>query len=288
VNLSWDAVVDVALSDEDYLTYIYILEYQWWGLFGDIIETRWDLAAFNGKEVSQLWILWAADSFADGYGYIDYWWIKIYYGEPIPEYCEAFGYCMEEEEYIRDVIVGTINNTNTDCQDYSDYTLLSTTMEIETGYPMTVVSGISFEETQCGIWVDWNQDADFYDAGETIAVSGSPGFGPYTATITPPAGAALGDTRMRIRITWGDPLEPCGYAYYGEVEDYTITVVAESGLAGDLVPPDGVDMRDYAVLAGQWRQAPGEPSADIAPEGGDGIVDWLDVEVQVGNWLAGL
>ena len=56
---------------------------------------------------------------------------------------------------------------------------------------------------------------------------------------------------------------------------------------GDFGCPDGVDMRDFATLAAQWRQPPGEPSADIAPDGGDGKVDWFDLAVLAENWLAG-
>ena len=221
----------------------------------------------------------------DGFGYIDYWWIKLYYEEPEPEYCEGRGDCAYE--YIRDVVVVAINNNDSRCVGgYGDYTALRTTMKIGTGCPITVVNGLPDEPCQCGIWVDWNQDYyfDYLDAEETISVEGTPGPGPYTATITPPAGAKPGDTRMRIRIMYSGAIEPCG-ATYGEVEDYTIRVVPESWLAGDFVQPDGVDMRDFGILGGQWQQAPGEPSADIAPACGDGIVDWLDLGALVENWL---
>jgi hypothetical protein len=57
---------------------------------------------------------------------------------------------------------------------------------------------------------------------------------------------------------------------------------------GDFVCPDGVEMRDFAILGAQWRQPPGEPSADIAPDGGDGIVDRLDLAALADNWLEGL
>ena len=56
---------------------------------------------------------------------------------------------------------------------------------------------------------------------------------------------------------------------------------------GDFEPDCDVDFDDFAVLALQWLQAPGIQSADIAPVGGDGIVDWLDLKELVGNWLAG-
>ena len=49
-----------------------------------------------------------------------------------------------------------------------------------------------------------------------------------------------------------------------------------------------VDFVDYAILASQWQQTPGEPSADIAPPpAGDGIVDINDLGTLVGYWLWG-
>jgi hypothetical protein len=47
-----------------------------------------------------------------------------------------------------------------------------------------------------------------------------------------------------------------------------------------------VDFIDFAILADQWQQIPGEPSADIAPKyDGDGIVDMLDFSEFAGQWL---
>ena len=46
-----------------------------------------------------------------------------------------------------------------------------------------------------------------------------------------------------------------------------------------------VDFLDFAILGNQWFQAPGEPSADIAPDGGDNMVDLLDLDVFSGKWV---
>ncbi|MHC4154603.1 MAG: GEVED domain-containing protein [Planctomycetota bacterium] len=283
---SWVSIVDVAMSSED--SSMYTLVSGWSGLYDgtEIIQTRTGISYFNGRVLSQIWILWARDNIIAG-AYIDSWWIKLYYDEgppPPPEYCDASGDCSYE--YIEDVCVGTINNTTTGCSTgYSDYTAMSTTMKIGTGYPITVVNGYPDWQCQCGIWVDWDGDKDFEDE-DPISVIGTPGEGPYTALLSPPGDANLGDTRLRIRILYTGAVSPCGLDY-GEVEDYTVTVVP-AGLLGDLVPPAGVDFRDFSVLAGQWKQSPGMPSADIAPPGGDGVVDWKDVDAQVGNWLAGI
>jgi len=54
------------------------------------------------------------------------------------------------------------------------------------------------------------------------------------------------------------------------------------------IDEDGdVDFADYAILADQWQQPPGTPSADIAPPGGNGIVDIYDLDLLVEHWLWG-
>ncbi len=136
-------------------------------------------------------------------------------------YCEASGGC---DEYISRVLVGDIDNISNSCLSYHDYTDFSTDMQLESNYTITVSNGEDYSKDQCGIWVDWDQDLSFDDPSEEITVSGSPGRGPYTATITPPPGAELGNTRLRIRITYTGAVGPCGTTTYGEVEDYTINV----------------------------------------------------------------
>jgi hypothetical protein len=48
-----------------------------------------------------------------------------------------------------------------------------------------------------------------------------------------------------------------------------------------------VDFFDYAILTSQWKQIPGVPSADIAPLGGDDVVDEKDLAMLVDYWLWG-
>ncbi|MBI4646354.1 MAG: hypothetical protein HY738_07125 [Bacteroidia bacterium] len=148
-------------------------------------------------------------------------------------YCSVYAIC---DEYIYQVQVGSINNiSNCTSGGYEDYTGLSTDMTIGQSYSITVINGYGYLSDECGIWVDWNQDADFNDVNETIVVSNSPGNGellgdgPYTATITPSGGANTGPTRIRIRIVWAETPSPCDSSTWGETEDYTINVVPISG-----------------------------------------------------------
>lgn len=53
------------------------------GCVADIIETVTGITVCNGESVNQTWLLWAIDWWTQDSGYIDYWWIKVYY-EQIP------------------------------------------------------------------------------------------------------------------------------------------------------------------------------------------------------------
>jgi len=95
-------------------------------------------------------------------------------------------------------------------------------------------------------WIDYNHD-DVFDSTELIAgITASTGIGlgpsvPVTATISIPATALSGDTRMRVRISEDDDYHgshPGAYelacdsmdntAYGGETEDYTVNIMTET------------------------------------------------------------
>ncbi len=145
------------------------------------------------------------------------------------EYANAYcpGWATEYGEYIARVQVGAIDNpTSYTPGGYVNYTSLSTTMSIGTAYTLTVTNGYPYAGDRCGAWGDWNQDGDFSDSGESISMVNGPTT--FNGSITPPAGALAGNTRLRIRVLY-DPnspshVYPCGEASFGEVEDYTVDV----------------------------------------------------------------
>ena len=82
------------------------------------------------------------------------------------------------------------------------------------------------------VFIDWNQDGDFADAGETYSVgtivnSTGTDTKQLTYDITVPVGATVGNTRMRVKKQFGttSPLtDPCTGASFGQAEDYTLNV----------------------------------------------------------------
>jgi hypothetical protein len=156
-------------------------------------------------------------------------------------YCNGLGGCGE---FISNVAYGNVNNSSA-CNGYEDFSSLSYVVPKGVSFEITINNGSNiYPEDVCGIWVDWNQNENFLDDAP-VTVSGSPGMGPYTATITVPDNAVNGQTRMRIRVKRGGTLSPCGLVSNGEVEDYSINVmgwVTANPMQGTIQPGETQDI----------------------------------------------
>lgn len=157
------------------------------------------------------------------------------------DYCTGIGGCGEG---IGGVIYGDISNFS-DCNGYEDFSSLSYLVSKGKSFDITVNNTTNIYPTDiCGIWVDWDQNSSLLDDAP-ITVNGSPGPGPYTATITVPDDAKNGTARLRIRIRRGGTLSPCGSAPNGEVEDYSLDVlgwVTASPMEGTVQPGSTQDI----------------------------------------------
>ncbi|RYZ37728.1 MAG: hypothetical protein EOP49_31495 [Sphingobacteriales bacterium] len=128
----------------------------------------------------------------------------------------------------------SINNPTTVCNPggYTDYTNLSTTVIPGQSYPLTVQSGQAYAQG-FSVWIDYNQNGSFSDAGENVWISNSWGTAPFTGSVTIPLTATSGATRLRVRSTYnGFPTDACAALIYGEAEDYTVII-------GSLTPCTG-------------------------------------------------
>ena len=85
------------------------------------------------------------------------------------------------------------------------------------------------------IYIDWNNDLDFIDAGENVYLSAASTSGPHTETgnITIPLTATLGNCHMRVVNVETAPasISPCGTYSWGETEDYYINITNGGGVA---------------------------------------------------------
>ncbi len=160
-------------------------------------------------------------------------------------------YCAEDYvdnvEPITSVVFGTISNTSPDATGgipLEDYTSISTNVIQGVSYPISVQGNTDGTFTDyIRVFIDWNQDGDFDDAGESYdigTITNSTGLDGKTATanILVPIGATVGSTRMRVTKHWNSYQSPCnagGSGEYGESEDYSITVVASPSCSG--TPP---------------------------------------------------
>ena len=77
------------------------------------------------------------------------------------------------------------------------------------------------------LWIDWNNDGDFLDAGETLFDTTANGYaaGPFTGSFTIPALQAAGAYRMRVSNSFIGANTSCTNYGYGEFEDYTLNVI---------------------------------------------------------------
>ena len=102
-------------------------------------------------------------------------------------------------------------------------------------YPFTVAIPSYTNPTAFGVWVDWNSNYIFTDAGEFFPTSviSSAGTIPATGTIIVPATATIGNHRMRIRANLSSAPtqgQVCSNLTYGEQEDYTIQVLVDTNM----------------------------------------------------------
>ncbi|MCZ7556665.1 MAG: T9SS type A sorting domain-containing protein [Bacteroidia bacterium] len=145
------------------------------------------------------------------------------------QYCTAGStYCGGGDEQISNVTVAGINN-NSGCGTggYSDYTATVTpgAMTAGSSYPISVTNLYAYTGDQVNVWVDWNNNNVFTDAGEAFLLS-TTNNALFTGNITCPVGTLTGNKRMRVRLSYYPTLTnlSCGVETFGEVEDYTIAV----------------------------------------------------------------
>jgi hypothetical protein len=147
-------------------------------------------------------------------------------------------------EWVRGVTLASLGNTGTACSpgayaSYTANTALTTTLSQGATYPVTLDLRVNAASSAAGIWIDYDHSGTF-DASEYTLVGTGPASGfaalnlSLTGNVTIPATALTGPTRLRVRSNNGGVVgnQACFNNYFGEVEDYLVTIVAPTACVG--------------------------------------------------------
>jgi len=150
-------------------------------------------------------------------GYIDV-------SEYAVSYCTSAGNNVSRE-WIQKVDLGTFSNNSGSNGGYGDYTSSSISVESGQSYSIAMTPGFSGKSRRefWRVWIDYNMDGDFTDAGEEVfAANGKKSN--VSGSISIPTDLT-GETRMRVSMKYNATPTSCEDFSYGEVEDYTLLLV---------------------------------------------------------------
>jgi chitodextrinase len=144
---------------------------------------------------------------------------------PPATYCASQGNSVADEKIGR-VQFGTINNPSTGGTGYTNFTTIATNAVPGTAYTITITPAWTSTIYSEGyaVWIDYNKNGLFTDAGELVFSKATSRTTPATGTITIPVGTALGATRMRVSMKYNGIPTSCETFSYGQVEDYTVNI----------------------------------------------------------------
>lgn len=155
-------------------------------------------------------------------------------------YCSSRGN-NTNDEFIDRVRLGSINNLSGNNGGYADFTSISTTLAKGSSNTITITpkwTGSKYREAY-RVWIDYNQDGDFNDAGEQVYSRSRTTSSPISGSFTVPSSALTGATRMRVSMKYNAYPTSCETFSYGEVEDYTV-IISNSANNGITADPENV------------------------------------------------
>ncbi|WP_130736399.1 GEVED domain-containing protein [Flavobacterium sp. J27] len=184
-----------------------------------------------------------------------------------PCYCTSSG--GGSSNGITGVQFNTINNTGTATNiSYSNFTAISTTVLKGIAYNLNVSVNTAGNNTHYQtVWIDWNGNGLFTDAGEsynlgtaTNVTNGLSSACPFSITV--PAGAITGQTRMRIQCKYNSVTgDPCATGFSGEVEDYTLNIIPASPCSTPTAQPTALSLSPTGTfISGSFTPASPAPN----------------------------
>lgn len=148
-------------------------------------------------------------------------------------YCIPATSDCTDGDIITNVTFGTLNNNSTcGTNGFTDYTTNNTVTIPNViaggGNPISVIAGDGGFSENVAVWIDYNKNGVFEASEFTLLTPTTATPTLRTGSIVVPAGATLGNTRMRVRVrfsTLQTGADACTTYTYGETEDYTVNIV---------------------------------------------------------------
>lgn len=142
-------------------------------------------------------------------------------------------FAHECSEYSTGIGSFTVNSQalsqNTGCSvgSYGQFTAVTPTVNAGSSFSFTVAPINRVNPIHYSVWVDFNQNGSFTDAGELLFQTPASTTANVSGTLTIPASALAGIARLRLiaRSSFSSAAgDPCGSYDYGEAEDYQLNV----------------------------------------------------------------
>ncbi|NIF05995.1 T9SS type A sorting domain-containing protein [Chryseobacterium sp. Tr-659] len=182
------------------------------------------------------------------------------------QYCQPTFQYGADSNMITNVTFGNINNTSPfqsgTTQTYEDFTSLSTSLQSGNSYPISVKGPSGTFPSDVMVFIDFNGNGSFNDAGESFYIGRLEAATPANAftingNITVPANASAGTTRMRVLknsnvAAYSNPNAPSSIQTAcdtglraGQAEDYTINVQPENLSTKEISKDSSVKVKLY-------------------------------------------
>ncbi len=191
-------------------------------------------------------------------------------------------------DFIQDFSFGAFSNLGTGCSNPSNNNLtsyLGTGPIVQVGETYAVTLRAGDYEQHFAVYIDFDQNGSYTDAGEFFPIGQAPVNETVTANLTIPVGTFTGTRKMRVRSSYGPPpsaADGCNTTLgYGEMEDYNIYIYCPNNLAvnGNPIfgfPPSAADLE----LTSTGTVVNG---SDILFTAGNGVQLLPGFEVQLGG-----
>ena len=146
---------------------------------------------------------------------------------------ESIDYCASRGnvpfEWIDLVRINNLNNITGANGGYCNFTNQVTNLSPETTYVLFFSAGFSenARNEYWSIWIDYNHNGIFENY-EVIHSGSSNSSGTLSKMFSLPSSATIGLTRMRVSMKYNSPPTACETFNYGEVEDYSINIIAKA------------------------------------------------------------